>query len=64
MMCVFLIEILSGNLLFGFVPESGALMLCGVSLIGGTVVARRFLKQHDKEVGKTKSDLIENGETK
>ena len=47
---MFLIEIVSINLiLFGYVPESAALLLCGISLIGGTVVARRILEYKTKD---------------
>lgn len=55
---MFLVEVVSGNLLFGFIPESGALLLCGVSLIGGAIVARKFLKHQDS--GKNSQD--NNGE--
>ena len=42
---MFLIEIITINLLLlGYMPESAALLLCGISLIGGTAVARRILK--------------------
>ncbi|MGI9037061.1 MAG: hypothetical protein ACR2GD_13630 [Pyrinomonadaceae bacterium] len=60
---MFLIEILSGNLLFGFLPETGALLLCGVSLVGGTIVARRLLDDK-KENGGIENDLVEVRKTK
>lgn len=41
---MFLIEAVIGNLLFGFMPESIALLLAGISLIGAAVVARRISK--------------------
>jgi hypothetical protein len=46
---VFLIEISNANLLFGFMPESVAVMLSGFCLVGVTVVLRRVLKRHDGE---------------
>ena len=46
---LFLIEVSSGNMILGFVPESLALMLFGICLIGATLVLRRLFKRHDRE---------------
>jgi hypothetical protein len=45
---LFLIEVSNGNLILGFVPESLALLLFGVCLIGATLVLRRVFKRHDQ----------------
>jgi len=44
----FLIEVSNGNMILGFVPESLALMLFGICLIGATLVLRRMFKRHDR----------------
>ena len=46
---LFLIEGSNVNMILGFVPESLALMLFGVGLIGATLVLRRVFKRHDRE---------------
>lgn len=46
---VFLAKFINGILLFGFVPESAALLAFGVGLVGVTAVVRRFLKSGEKE---------------
>lgn len=46
---LFLIDFSNGNMILGFVPESLALMLFGVGLIGSTLVMRRVFKRHDRE---------------
>ena len=46
---MFLVEVANGNLLFGLIPESGVLLLCGISLIGGTLAVRKFFKYKDDE---------------
>lgn len=58
---MFLIEIANGSFLLSFMPESGALLLCGISLVGGAVAARKFLKHKDAEKNSQvgKSDDLE-----
>jgi hypothetical protein len=48
---MFLVEFVSKDFLvsLGFISESGALLLCGISLIGGTLAARKFFKYKDDE---------------
>ena len=46
---LFLIDFSNGNLILGFVPESLALMLFGISLFGATLVLRRVFKRHDRQ---------------
>lgn len=60
---MFLTEVLSENLLF-FLPESGALLICGVSLIGGAVVARKFLKRQDTGKNSVRKESGEDRETR
>lgn len=59
---MFLIEIGNAVLVFNFMPESGALLLCGVSLIGGAFVARRLFKQPDYDKNFRDNDENENDE--
>lgn len=46
----FLIEISNGYFLIGVVPESLALLLFGVGLVGVTVALRKFLKRRDQKI--------------
>lgn len=48
---MYLVEFVSNNFLLslGFISESGALLICGISLIGGTLAARKFFKYKDDE---------------
>ena len=50
----FFIEVLYGYLLSVLVPESLALLVSSVGLIGATVVLRRFLKRRDGKTGEEK----------
>lgn len=44
----FLFEVSNGNMILGFVPESLALLLFGVCLIGATLVLRRLFNRQDR----------------
>ena len=55
------IEVSNGNMILGFVPESLALMLSGVGLIGATLVLRRVFKRHDRENTRETSAEDNNG---
>jgi hypothetical protein len=55
---LFLIDFTNGNMILGFVPESLALMLSGVGLIGATLIMRRVFKRHDR--GKIAETSIDN----
>ena len=46
-MFVILTFISIGHLLFGSIPESATLMICGISMIGLAVGLRRILKQQE-----------------
>lgn len=41
-------QVTGGNLLFGFLPESAAILLFGVCLIASTIGVRWFLKRQDE----------------
>jgi hypothetical protein len=45
----FLIEISNGSMILGLVPESLALLIFGVGLVGSTFVLRRMFNRHDQE---------------
>lgn len=53
---------LSGNLLFGFLPESATVLLFGACLVASTIGIRRwFLKRHEQEnVKKQMHETLEN----
>ena len=51
------IQISNGNLLFGVLPESLAILLFGVCLIASTAGIRRVLKRQDEHENNTEEAI-------
>jgi hypothetical protein len=45
---LFFIDLSNGNLILGVLPESLALLLFGIALVGSTLVLRRVLTRRDR----------------